>query len=221
MGLLSRGSQVGKFGPQLANLSIIKCGASRVRRVRSSFSRNRPVNVKSQYSPYVAKTIPERDTNHSHQGFGGRCTGYVTRGENFAKETSMSGKTMYVTVLFHTGDPTWFVLDPPPTSGFPQATIRMKVGTRHYFLTAAPPVLDAETGTILIVLQVQTHHAFWGNSVTPDGKEYQLSRVDRSDFENDPNWHAVENPFEGLAVLAPLGEAAATPDAPRRDISRV
>jgi len=131
----------------------------------------------------------------------------------------MTGNTRYLTALFQNGEPTWFVLDPVP-AGLSHPTFRMKVGTRHYFLNAAPPVLDAETGVTLIFLQAQTHHTVWGNSITPEGKEYQLARVDRADFENDSNWHRVDNPFEGFSVST-SGVRVATHDPLVRDLTGV
>jgi len=106
----------------------------------------------------------------------------------------MTDKTRYVTVLFGGGDPTWFLLDPPP-AGLDRATVRMKVGSRHYFLTAAPPVVDAATGTTVIFVQALTHHSLWGTNIAPDGRAYQFTKIDRQDFEADANWHKVADPF--------------------------
>jgi hypothetical protein len=112
----------------------------------------------------------------------------------------MADKTRYVTVMFRGGDPTWFVLQAPPP-GLPQATVRMKIGTRNYFVSATPPVVDAASGATLVFLQVLTHHALWGNSITPEGKAYEMAKIDRQDFEVDANWHEIESPFAGLAVV--------------------
>ena len=121
----------------------------------------------------------------------------------------MVDKTRYVTVLFRGGDPTWFILNSPPV-GLSDATVRMKIGARHYFVTATSPVVDAGSGQVVIFLQVLTHHSLWGNNITPEGKVYEMTKVDRQDFELDASWHQIESPFAGLELTAGRGVAGTT-----------
>jgi hypothetical protein len=110
----------------------------------------------------------------------------------------MTGKTRYLTVLYHRGEPTWFVLDKPP-AGLPQATTRLKIGSHYYFLTAEPPLIDAESGTTVIFVQALTHHSLWSNTINPEGAVYELTKVDPNDFQADAHWRQVDNPFTDLA----------------------
>ena len=110
----------------------------------------------------------------------------------------MTGKTRYLTALYHGGEPTWFVLENPP-AGLPQTTTRLKIGGHYYFLSAAPPLIDAESGTTLIFVQALTHHSLWSNTINPDGAVYELTKVDPNDFHTDANWRKVANPFTSLA----------------------
>ena len=109
----------------------------------------------------------------------------------------MNGKERYVTVLYHSGEPTWFVLEAPPV-GLAETTTRVKVGQHYYFLTAETPVADSASGTTVIFLQTLTHHSLWGNNINPDGTVYELTRVDPHDFRVDANWREIDNPFAGL-----------------------
>ena len=109
----------------------------------------------------------------------------------------MTEKTRYMTVLYHGGVPTWFVLDKPPV-GLPQTPIRMKIGSHHYFLSAEAPLVDVASGTTLIFVQAVTHHSVCGQNINAEGTIYELTRVDPTDFHNDANWRKIENPFTVL-----------------------
>src|ERR1700674_5695822 len=106
----------------------------------------------------------------------------------------MPEKTRYMTVLYHGGEPTWFVLDKPPVE-LPQAATRMKIGSHYYFLSAEPPLVDAASGTTLIFVHAVTHHSVGGHNINPEGRVYELTKVDPNDFHTDANWRKVENPF--------------------------
>jgi len=109
----------------------------------------------------------------------------------------MNGKERYVTVLYHGGEPTWFLLEKPPV-GLSGATTRLKVGQHYYFITAETTVVDAASGTSVVFLQTLAHHSLWGNTINPDGLVYELTKVDPHDFRVDPNWREIENPFTAL-----------------------
>lgn len=109
----------------------------------------------------------------------------------------MTEKTRYMTVLYHGGVQTWFVLDQPPV-GLPQTAIRMKIGSHHYFLSAEAPLVDASSGTTLIFVHAVTHHSVCGHNINPDGAVYELTKVDPNDFHIDRNWRQIENPFTVL-----------------------
>ena len=106
----------------------------------------------------------------------------------------MTENTRYVTVLYHEGKPTWFVLGKPPV-GFPQATIRLKIGSHYYFVRAEAPVVDAASGATVVFVQVTTHHSLWGSNISPEGAVYELTKVDPHDFHIDANWLEVDSPF--------------------------
>jgi hypothetical protein len=114
-------------------------------------------------------------------------------------ETPMTENTRYVTVLYHGGEPTWFTLDNPPV-GLPELTTRMKVGSHYYFLSAETPIVDAASGTTLIFVQALSHHSLGGHNIDPEGKPYELTKVDRHDFYADANWREIDDPFAGLEV---------------------
>ena len=109
----------------------------------------------------------------------------------------MTEKTRYVTVLYRGGEPTWFVLDQPPI-GLLQTTIRLKIGSRYYFVSAEAPVVDAASGTTLIFVQATTHHSVWGTNISSEGAVYELMKIDPHDFHIDANWREIDNPFTGL-----------------------
>ena len=109
----------------------------------------------------------------------------------------MTEKTRYVTVLYHGGEPTWFALEKPPV-GLPQATIRLKIGSHYYFVSAEPPVVDAASGTTLVFVHATTHHSVWGSNISPEGAVYELTKVDPHDFHIDANWREIDNPFTAL-----------------------
>ena len=109
----------------------------------------------------------------------------------------MTEKTRYVTVLYRGGEPTWFVLDQPPI-GLLQTTIRLKIGSRYYFVSAETPVVDAASGTTLIFVQATTHHSVWGSNISPEGTAYELTKIDPHDFHIDANWREIDNPFTAL-----------------------
>src|SRR5579859_5192099 len=109
----------------------------------------------------------------------------------------MTEKVRYVTVVYHGGEATWFVLDKPPV-GLPHITTRLKIGEHHYFLIAEPPIVDAASGTTLIFLQALAHHSLWGNNISPEGTVYELTKVDPHDFRVDSNWREINNPFAAM-----------------------
>src|ERR1700730_2103307 len=106
----------------------------------------------------------------------------------------MAEKTIYMTVLYHHDEPTWFVLDKPPV-GIPHTATRMKIGSHYYFLIAEAPLVDAASGTTLIFVQALTHHSVLGHNINPEGTIYELTKVDQNDFHADANWRKIENPF--------------------------
>ena len=107
----------------------------------------------------------------------------------------MTEKTRFMTVLYHGGVPTWFVLDKPPI-GLHETATRMKIGTHYYFVSAEKPLVDAASGTTLIFVHAVTHHSVGGHNINPDGTVYELTKVDPNDFHVDANWRKVDNPFE-------------------------
>src|SRR5262245_32547162 len=113
----------------------------------------------------------------------------------------MTDNTRYVTALFRGGELTWYLIETPPV-GLPQSIVRVRIGTRYYFLHSAPPVVDAESGTTFVFVQVLTHHSLWGNNITPEGRVYELTKVDPQDFEKDANWRKIDSPFVGLEQFA-------------------
>ena len=106
----------------------------------------------------------------------------------------MTEKMRFVTVLYHGGGLTWFVLDRPP-NGFPHTTTRLKIGSHYYFLRAEAPLVDAASDTTVIFVEVLTHHSVWGHNISPEGAVYELTKVDPHDFHIDAHWREIDNPF--------------------------
>lgn len=109
----------------------------------------------------------------------------------------MTEKTTYVTALYRGGAIIWFVLDKPPI-GFPQRTIRLKIGSHYYFVSAQSPIVDAASGTTLVFVQATTHHSVFGSNITPEGAVYEVTKIDPNDFHIDANWREIDNPFPAV-----------------------